>query len=133
MAKERSKAVDYAVYLGVRAVVCVLQMLSYEAAARLAGLLAWLAYRVDRRHRLVADDNLKKALPALQDDRERDRVVRAVYRHFCTLLMGIVHLPRKVRPSSWKGYVDNPQGRELVGLMLSGRPLLLVTGHFGNW
>jgi KDO2-lipid IV(A) lauroyltransferase len=133
MAKERSKGVDYLVYLAVRVVVCVLQMLSYEAAVRLAGLLAWLAYAVDRRHRRVAADNLQKAFPALRDGRERDRLVRAVYRHFCALLMVIIHLPRKMRPSTWKGHVDVPGGRRLVDLMLSGRPLLFVTGHFGNW
>src|SRR5262245_23721574 len=105
MAKERSRAVDYLVYLAVRVVVCVLQVLSYEAAVGLAGLLAWLAYRVDRRHRLVADDNLQNAFPALQDGRERERLVWAVYRHFCTLLVVIVHLPRRMRASTWKGHV----------------------------
>jgi KDO2-lipid IV(A) lauroyltransferase len=133
MAKERSVLLDYAVYLVVRAVVCVLQMLSYPASLRLAGGLAWLAYHLDRRHRLVADDNLRWAFPEGADDRARDERVRAVYRHFCALLMVLVHVPRKLRPANWKGYLEMRDGRLLAGWLLSGRPLLLVTGHFGNW
>ena len=64
MSKPRSAVADYAVYLAVRVVLCVVQMLTLPAARRLAGVLAWLAYHLDRRHRLVADDNLKPPSPA---------------------------------------------------------------------
>jgi lauroyl/myristoyl acyltransferase len=53
MGKERSRFADYFVYLAVRFVVCVIQTLSYEAACKAARGLAWLAYRVDKRHRLL--------------------------------------------------------------------------------
>jgi KDO2-lipid IV(A) lauroyltransferase len=133
MAKERSKVADYAVYLLVRVVVCVIGMLSYQAALKLAGALAWLAYRVDRRHRLVADENLRHAFPGRYDDAQRDEMVRAVYQHFCALLMVIIHLPRKLHPTNWKRHVDMGGTGRLTELMVSGRPMLLVTGHFGNW
>ena len=131
MAKERSLVKDYAVYLAMRVVVCVLQMLSYRASLRLAGGLAWLIYRLDRRHRLVADDNLRHAFPGMAEG-ERDEMVRGVYRHFCALLMVLVHLPRTLRPTNWKGHLEMSDDR-LTAWLLSGRPLLLVTGHFGNW
>jgi KDO2-lipid IV(A) lauroyltransferase len=133
MAKERNKAMDYAVYLAVRMLVCVIQALSFRAACRLADVLAWLFYRVDRRHRLVADDNLQHAFPDLRDPVKRDRRVRDVYRHFCLLLMEIIHLPRILRTANWKGYLTVSDPRGLVGQLLSGRPLMLVTAHFGNW
>jgi KDO2-lipid IV(A) lauroyltransferase len=133
MAKERSKVADYAVYLVVRVAVCVIGMLSYQAALKLAGALAWLAYRVDRRHRLVADGNLRHAFPGRYDDAQRDELVRAVYRHFCALLMVMIHLPRKLHPTNWKSHVDMGGTGRLTEMMVSGRPMLLVTGHFGNW
>jgi KDO2-lipid IV(A) lauroyltransferase len=132
MAKERSKPVDYAVYLAVRVVICVIQMLSYPAASRVARLLAWLVYHLDKRHRQVADDNLRHAFPDL-DAPQRDRLVRAVLLHFCTLLIEIIHVPRKLHATNWRSYLDLAGGRKLVGALLSGRPLLIVTGHFGNW
>jgi KDO2-lipid IV(A) lauroyltransferase len=133
MAKERSKVADYAVYLVVRVVVCVIGMLSYETALKLARALAWLAYRVDRRHRLVADENLQHAFGEQYDEAQRDEMVRAIYQHCCTLLMVIIHMPRMLHPTSWKRHVDMSHTEVLTELMLSGRPMLLVTGHFGNW
>jgi KDO2-lipid IV(A) lauroyltransferase len=130
--KERSRGVDYLVYLAVRAVVCLLQMLSYRTSMRLADALAWLAYRVNRRHRQTAADNLRHAFPDLTDA-DRTAVVRATYRHYCGLMLVMLHLPRCFHVHSWKNYLGMTGARQLVGALLSGRPVLLVTGHFGNW
>jgi KDO2-lipid IV(A) lauroyltransferase len=133
MAKPRSAVADYAVYLVVRVLVCVLQALSPAAARRFAARLAWLAHRVDRRHREVARNNLRQAFPGRYSDAELDAVVRSVYRHFCTLLVEIIHLPRKLHPTNWRDYISLHNGPAIVECLLSGRPLLIVTGHFGNW
>src|SRR5207248_1894004 len=93
MAKARSQALDLLVYLLVRLLVCVLQGLSYEAARAFAGALAWLAYRVDRRHREVAFDNLRHAFPGRYTPRQLDDLVKKVYLHFCILVVELVHLP----------------------------------------
>ncbi len=133
MARPRSKSADYAVYLLVRVIVCVLQALSLDTLRRLAAALAWLLYHVDRRHRLVADDNLRQAFPGRFSDAERDRMVRAVYLHFCNLLMEIALAPRLLSIGTWRRHVDMARGWLLLDRLLSGRPCLVVTGHFGNW
>lgn len=133
MAKSRSKVVDYAVYLFVRVLVCVIQALPYEAARRVAAALAWLAYRVDRRHRLVAEENLRQVFPGRYGARELERLVRSVYRHFCTLVVEIAQLPRRMHVDNWRRHLDLTQARPLIECLLSDRPLLIVTGHFGNW
>jgi KDO2-lipid IV(A) lauroyltransferase len=133
MAKPRSRLADYAVYLLVRLLVCVLQALSFQAARRLAHVLAWLAYRIDRRHREVALDNLRKAYPGQLSEAELEAMVRGVYRHFCTMLVEIVHLPRRLHTTNWRRHIELVGGRPMVEALLSGRPLLIVTGHFGNW
>ena len=63
MAKERSVVADYATYLAVRAIICLIQALSLRAAWSLAGGLAWIAELIDRRHRLIACENLRLAFP----------------------------------------------------------------------
>jgi KDO2-lipid IV(A) lauroyltransferase len=133
MARERNRAADLAVYLAVRLLVCVIQALSFHLACRLAAALAWLAYRLDRRHRLVAEDNLRHAFGELTDPAERDRCVRDVYRHFCLLLMEIIHVPRMLHPQNWRQHLTLHRRHLMVGQLLSGRPLLILTGHFGNW
>jgi len=132
-AKRRSKIRDYLVYLAVRLVVCFLQALSFEKACQVARFLAWVAYHVDRRHRLVAHENLQKAYPGQHTDAEIDGMVRAVYRHFLTVLMEIVHLQRRLHVNNWKKHVRFTNSKVFVEALLCGRPLLIVTGHFGNW
>jgi KDO2-lipid IV(A) lauroyltransferase len=132
MAKGRSTVADFAVYLAVRLLVCLLQLLPLSACRKLADALAWLAYTIDKRHRQVALDNLRHAFP-LSSEAERLRLVRRVYRHFCRVLVEIVHLPRILHPGNWRRYVTIDRGELLVDALTSGRPLLLVTGHFGNW
>lgn len=133
MSKSRSHAADYAVYLTVRILVCIIQIFSFNLACKFAAGLAWLAYHVNRRHRLVAMDNLEQAFPGKYTALERDAMVRSVYRHFCTLLIEIIHLPRRFHVTNWKDYLALENGPAIVECLLSDRPLLIVTGHFGNW
>jgi KDO2-lipid IV(A) lauroyltransferase len=132
VSKPRSRVADFAVYLVIRIVVCILQTLSLRTARKVARGLAWLIYKVDRRHRLVAMDNLHHAF-GVGDEAERDRLVRAVYRHFCTMLIEIIYMPRMLHPVNWKQHLRAVDNRPLVDLLLSGRPVLVVSGHFGNW
>ena len=134
MARQRSAIRDYLVYVAVRLVVSFLQMLTVPAALQLGRSLAWLLYKLDRRHRLVADDNLRLAVAELADDpAARDRMVRGVYEHFCTMIMLMVHLPRRFHINSWRRYVDMDQTGPIIAALVAGRPMLMVTGHFGNW
>jgi KDO2-lipid IV(A) lauroyltransferase len=133
MSKPRSKVVDFTVYVFVRVLVCIIQALSLPQARSLAAGLAWLAYRLDRRHRLVAGENLAHAFADQFSEAQKARLVASVYRHFCTVLVEIIHLPRKVHANNWRQFLDLRGGRQIVEGLLLGRPLLLVTGHFGNW
>jgi KDO2-lipid IV(A) lauroyltransferase len=133
MSRPRSQIADYAVYVAVRFFVCVLQMLSLPAACRVADALAWLLYRIDRRHRQVAQDNLCHAFPDQFSAVQRTELVRQVYAHFCRLLIEIIHMPRRLHTHNWKRYVNLAEVKILVDRLLSNRPLMFVTGHFGNW
>jgi len=133
MAKTRSIVADYGVYLVLRIFVCVIQGLPLAAGHSFAKALAWLVYKLDKRHRQVAIDNLKHAFPGRYTDAEIDKLVRAVLRHFCTLAIEIIHLPRRFHANNWRQFVELPQGDVLLRQMLQNRPLMFVTGHFGNW
>lgn len=133
MKKPRNRVLDYLVYLAVRLVVCVAQALSVEQSYRLAEGLAALIYKVDKRHRKVAMENLRLAFGDQYSEFQRDRIVRGVYRHFCMMLMEILHIPRKIHPLTWRERITlSGQGLALER-MLQGGPVILLTGHFGNW
>lgn len=132
--KPRNPAADLAVALAVRLVVCVVQALPPAVSFRIAEFLAWVAYRIDRRHREVAADNLRHAFPDLAADPARlDRLVRATYRHFLRMVVEIALLPRKMHTATWRKYMTLYPGARIVPRLLADRPLLIVTAHFGNW
>ena len=133
MAKPRSATNDFLVYLLVRFTVHFLQSLPLATGRTLARGLAWLAYRVDRRHREVAFDNLRQAFPGSYSEGQLETLVRGVYRHFATVAVEMLHLPRKLHTHNWRDYLQLPEGATVVETLLSGRPALFVTGHFGNW
>jgi KDO2-lipid IV(A) lauroyltransferase len=134
MSRPRSRVVDYLVYVLVRFFICIIQVPSLHAACSLADFLSWLACLVDRRHYQVALDNLRQAFPNRYNEAELNLLVRATYRHFCTLLIEIMHIPRKVHPHNCEYHWSLGERRQLIlDLLNSKRPLLFITGHFGNW
>jgi KDO2-lipid IV(A) lauroyltransferase len=135
MPKKRSPCTDYAVYALVRSVVCIVQLLPWGGSLALARGLAWLAHRLDRRHRLVAADNVRHAFPHL-DEPGVARLVRDSYLHLATMLVEIIRLPRTLRPANLYDHVHHakPGDLELMRSWLgAGRARLVLTGHFGNW
>ena len=132
--KPRNPLTDFVVYAIVRVVVCVLQALPLTVALRCGGLLGMLAYHIDQRHREVARDNLRHALPdRCADPDECDRIVRACFRHFCTMAIEIVWLPRRMHLHNWRRYATETRLGDFLRGILADRPFLIVTCHFGNW
>ncbi len=135
MAKPRSACLAYLVYLAARLVVCIVQSMPVALAWSFARLIAWILHRVDRRHRLVAADNLRHAFP-YWDEQTIQPVVRKPYDHFALMLIEMMLMPRKYHRSNIWDIVSaaTPQDLERTfGMLRSGRPLLAVFGHFGNW
>jgi KDO2-lipid IV(A) lauroyltransferase len=135
MAARRSSVTDYGVYLVVRVLVCIIQCLSWQAGLHLAHWLAWLAYHANRRHRLVALDNLRHAFGDL-GPAALDRLVRASYLHLTTMMVEMIRLPRVLHKHNVYHSIrhDGPNDLdEIRRLVATGRPRLVLTGHFGNW
>ena len=136
MSNLRSLIVDYAVYVLVRTLACIVQALSLSQGLQLAKMLASLAYHIDKRHRRVAEENLCHAFPGRYTDVQRDQLVRANYRHFACVMVEFLHLTRILHSTNWKRYVQFPEDNHLrltLQHLLSRRPIVMVTGHFGSW
>jgi KDO2-lipid IV(A) lauroyltransferase len=132
--KVRRRWLDYLVYLAVRLLVALAQALTIEQSYALASFLAWMIYRVDARHRQVGMENLARAFGGQFTESQRDQIVRGVYRHFCRMLMEILHTPRKLHLTNWRDRVLLV-GHEAVmdQLITGGRSMIFLTGHYGNW
>ena len=132
--KNLSPLLQGVVYLGTRLVICLFQTLSHDLARTFITILTWIAYAVDRRHRLIGLENLRQAFPGRYSEAELDAMVFATYRHFFTLLIEVTQLPRKVHRQNTGNHFDLGRDEQtILSLLKSDRPLLIVTAHFGNW
>jgi KDO2-lipid IV(A) lauroyltransferase len=86
---------------------------------------------LDRRHVVIAADNLRRAFP----DWDRSRVLRtarSVYAHFGQVLLDIVWMAGRSRDEIL-GLVDLERREHVEAARAEGRGVVLVTAHIGNW
>ena len=133
MARPRNKSLDFATYVLVRLIVGFAQMLTIEQSYSLARLLAKLFYRLDARHCAVGMENLRLAFGDRYDESERAKIVRGVYKHFCMMVMEILHIPRKLDLTNWRDRITLVGHRPVLDRLVDGGPVIMLTGHFGNW
>jgi KDO2-lipid IV(A) lauroyltransferase len=131
--KRRSRALDYLVYLLVRAIVAFAQTLSIRHAYALARCMARVVQRFDARHREVGLENLRLAFGESCPQHHREVIIAQVYDHFCMMVMELLQLPRKFRLTTWRNYVRLAGHEPVLDLLISGGPVILLTGHYGNW
>ena len=116
----------------VRALLRLLEALPLPVSAALFEGLMLLVWAVDRKHRRIARINLRIAFPEMEEA-QAQRIIRRCYRRMGTAAAEFIHIPR----------MDERYIREhfrIEGLEhlrdsseREGRPILVMTGHFGNW
>ncbi len=123
---------QYLVYLGVRLFICVIQALPVSTCQGIARSGAWLLGDVLRIRRRVVLDNLTHAFPEMSDAGRRN-ITRQMWQHLLLLVIEVAHAPRKIHQSNWRDYVRLNHAPELMTALLAPRPVVLVTGHHGNF
>ena len=99
-----------------------------QRVGRWIGRAAWTAGRRDRRRAL---DHLALAYPALPDG-ERRRIARDSIVHQGITLAETLHVSRR-SCADVERYVDAEGWEGVRGLATAGRPVMILTGHCGNW
>jgi len=123
---------DWLVYLLVRFFVCFIQAVSPETCRILSRWLALLACDVIGLRRSTVDDNIRHVYPDATAEQRRD-LARRMWEHLFLMVCEIAHAPRKIHETNWRKYIRIPGQRQAIGYLLDQRPLVLVSGHFGNF
>ena len=126
------RAVDYSVYVLLRVLIAVVQALPLSVCERGAEVLATLAARVLRLRQHVVDENLLIAFPNLSPP-ERERIAWRMWRHLLLMCAEIAHAPRKVHRTNWREHSNIVHLEQFVRTLLSGRPLVVISAHYGNF
>ena len=121
-------------YAAFRAAAAVLAALPPRATAAACGGLARLVASLPHKWTRgdVARRNLAVAFPELSADEAGDRV-RAMWAHLFRLVAETVQFPRKLRRENQADVLSFVHRDETVRAVNSGRPVIVLGGHYGNW
>jgi len=90
-----------------------------------------IVWAIDRKHRRIARINLKIAFPEM-DEKEAGRIIRHCYRQMGTSAAEFIHIP-KMDENYLRKRVSVEGLEHIEKSAHEGRPILILTGHFGNW
>lgn len=129
--KPRSPWRDFGEYVMVRASEGLLWPLPLSGIRAFGRFMGWLTWRLDRRHRVVAEENAGWALglgPA-----EARRFVRRVYRNSGMTSAECLMLPYILRRYGIASLSRFEGVEHLKEALAKGRGLIFLTAHIGNW
>jgi len=119
-------------YLGLRLGTMFVHSFAIDDCLDIARGVGSLMFSLDKRHRRRGIDNIRRSLPRC--DHQQARVIaEASMQHFLQLGIEVMFTPRLITLDSWADRVHLHNLEEALDVMLSDRPTLMVTGHFGNW
>jgi Kdo2-lipid IVA lauroyltransferase/acyltransferase len=99
---------------------------------QLARLLARFLWHKVRLRRKVIEENLQRAFPE-RSAAEHGQIALAMWEHLVVMVAEIAHAPRKIHMTNWREHTSFPQMRTLVRHLLDPRPVVILSGHFGNF
>ena len=123
-------------FLAFQILACVVDCLSPRASARLAEQLAWfIHYVLPRRwtRYKVAHDNLRLAFGDEYSEAEIEQLVYRMWVHLFRTVAEIIQSVRKLHIHSYRQAVYFADFTRTVDAICSGRRVITLAGHFGNW
>lgn len=123
---------DFAAYLVVRLLVAVIQTLPMDMGDSMCRGLGWLCCRLLGIRRGATDRNLRTIFPAA-DQQSREELELRMWHHLLLMVCEIAWAQRRLHLTNWSKHVRFRGQRNMLGLVLSKRPTVMVTGHFGNF
>ena len=131
--KNRNKIVDLLQYLALRTSGMFVQMFDIDMALFLGRLVGDLVYYTFDEHRVRALDNLRLAYgPEMSEEWVR-QTARGSFRHLGMLAMEVLYAPRLLKLNTAFSYITMKNLGPSIGIIISDRPAIVLSGHFGNW
>jgi len=130
--KQEGAATIWSQYLAARVAAGALTSFDLASNLRAAGALGRGMYRVDRRHRERAERHLAMAFPAWSGQ-QVSAVAEQSMVHFVKLAVEVCSTPRVLTGDTWPDHVEIRQLGPALELLNAQQPVILLTGHAGNW
>jgi KDO2-lipid IV(A) lauroyltransferase len=129
---QSSELVNLSQYFGARTTAMLLGLFPVNANLRTARAVGGILYKLDKKHRLRALENLRASFPE-KSDKELDFIAERSMQHFLELVMDVLFSTRLINAESWYRYVHLDGLSDSLKILLRGRGAIMLTGHYGNW
>lgn len=118
-------------YVAVRAAFALMQIFPLRWNLRTAHILARLWAIILPRHRKRAVQHLTESFHGTHSAAEIDELADRCLVNVAKFAVEVVCLPRLINAFTWTRYIRLTHCEKLIELMLEGRGVILVTGHYG--
>lgn len=118
--------------IALQIVLCIVQVLPIEACAKICRGLARLVSDKIGFRRDIIRENIRGVFPDASDD-EIQQMSRRMWYHLFLMGCEIAHAPRKLHDSNWRKFVYIRDKVQMTNYLIDYRPLVAVSGHFGNF
>lgn len=129
--KKKGKSSDYIVYLLLLSVMLVLRLLPKTLAKWLCIKLGLLVYRIDKKHRALAVDNLKKAFIDKSDNEILD-ICRKVFENLGRILFDYSRIPL-IDSNNYSDFFEYEGVGHLKDAQKNKKGILLLSAHLCCW
>jgi len=128
--KKPGKLRMFAEYAVVMAILSVIRIIPFGAALKFGGLLGSFLYRIDKRHREITLDNLRKSFADKSED-EIELIARSVYKNVGYLTVEFICSSRYGK--NFDRYFTVRNYDIYKKALEKGKGVLILTGHCGSW
>ncbi len=108
-----------------------MQVFPIDWNLRTARVLARFWPRLMPRHRNRAIEHIHESLGDRYSQADMERLADRCLESVAMFAVEVICLPRLINAFTWSRYVRGTNFEEALELMMSGRGVILVTGHFG--
>ena len=124
--------IDWLACTLVKAIGWLLCRLSPSAAVRLGEQLGLLTYRIQPKRARIGMMNLRAAFDGQLTPNQTRRIIRGAYRQFGASIVELLRLPA-IDTAYLDRYVTLDGYQHIERALASGRPVMFLTAHYGNW
>ena len=108
--------------------VCLQRVLAWSLATLMCRVLPKKLTRYD-----IAFENIRQSFGGEFSNEKIDQTIFGMWQHLLRLVCEMVQFPRKVSCSNIYDVVQFHNKDQVIAALCSGRPVIMLSGHFGNW
>jgi len=130
---KKSTLTTWTEYLALRAFSALTHSFDVDQNLNTARTVGSIFFRSNAGRRARAERNVALSFPDWPADRVAETAERSMQHMFQIFMVDAFMMPRLITPRTWPEHIEFGNLEPILERLIRGEPLLLITGHCGNW